>query len=399
MIDYETALTVEYAQKTLKPKVFLIEKSLGLIAAECFESHTFLPRFAMAAMDGFAVRSADLETASTKNPITLPIIASIAAGDDPKPVSTLGVMEIMTGANVLENYNAVVKIEDVAVEGKKAIFTKSTEPQNNIRKIGSDFVSGDKVIEKGEAITAFHIMAMAALGKKQIKAYPRPQVEIFSTGKEIIDDIGSSLTLSQSYNSSAFFLVAALKEIDNIVSYGGGVQDNQKLFEKKITASEADIIISTGAVSAGRYDFVENALRNLNAEIMFHRVKVRPAHPILYAKLGNGRHFFGLPGNPVSAIVGLRFFVMPLICHLQNAPLETPLKLKTDSPLHSTEMRVFQKAKFFATPNGERKFELLLGQESFKIQPLLKSNCWASWQGDIKNQTAEIYPLKPYGFN
>jgi molybdopterin molybdotransferase len=162
--------------------------------------------------------------------------------------------------------------------------------------------------------------------------------------------------------------------------YEGIIPDDADMFAAKvrILSARADIIVSTGAVSAGRHDFVAESLRRLGAEILFHKVAIRPGKPILLARLPGGTFYLGLPGNPVSAAVGLRFFLYPLLCSLsgisqendQPARLELPVKKKPG-------MRFFQKARFWTDDAGQGRVRILDGQESFKIRPMLEMNCWA----------------------
>ncbi len=412
MISYENAIKFLSKQAPLPSKEIPANQACGFIAAQDVTSDVHVPPFANSAMDGFAVRSLDLGNASNDNPVTLNVMGSTVAGDIPSGGKN-GAWEIMTGAAVPDGYDSVVRIEDVAINSKnegglarEIILTKPAPIKDNIRDAGEDFVPGTPIINRGEMITPFHIMSLAAVGQKNVMVAPKPNVVVFSTGKEIIDDADASLLPGQIYNSNGPYLMAALGELPVSANYGGLIPDTPEIFKKEIkqALTNNDIIISTGAVSAGRHDFIPEALRELGAEIIFHKVAIRPGKPILYARFPDGTHYFGLPGNPVSAAVGLRFFVIPLLNLLQGAPVETPIntRLLMPSPKKGN-LRFFRKAYVSVATGGKLQLDILKGQESFKIHPLVKANCWVVFKeeqsGNEVGEPIDIYPLTPGKWN
>ena len=222
-------------------------------------------------------------------------------------------------------------------------------------------------------------MALSTIGKKDITVYDQPKGIVFCTGNEVIDNANETLLTGQIRNSNGPYLVSEMREMNIETRYGGIIRDNSNVFEEKIRQAIAqnNIIISTGAVSAGKHDFIPDSLRRLGAKIRFHKVSIRPGKPILYAQFENGAHYFGLPGNPISAAVGYRFFVAPLARHIQGAQPETASLARLEHAYSKKHAHAFfAKAYFSMSDNLEPMVRILDGQESFKVHPMLKTNSW-----------------------
>lgn len=408
MISYLEALDILRRAEPFAPVQSPLLAATGQVSAQNVTSNVSVPPFDNSAMDGFAVRSADTLDAKEDNPVILPVSGSTVAGDQPSG-GTVGAWEIMTGAPVPEAYDAVVKIEDVTitaqdVQGRPATIclTRPVPTRNNIRRAGEDISPGDAILKTGTVITPHHIMALATIGCASISVARKPDITVFSTGKEIIDDVEASLQPGQIRNSNGPYLMAALAALPVHAKYGGVIADEPDVFEARMAdvLIQSDLIISTGAVSAGRHDFIPDSLRKLGAKIHFHKVGIRPGKPILYARFPDGTHYFGLPGNPVSAAVGLRFFAMPLLRHLQGLGKEMPVRANLTAPYRKKPgLRFFAKAHLATTEDGQLQVEILHGQESFKIQPLLKANGWAVLPETISDVDAgtmvDVFPLIP----
>lgn len=399
MISYEEALAILHAQEKLKMTALPVSEACGYTAAEDIKCDVLVPPFANSAMDGFAVRSADLRKATIENPIILELVGTTVAGDAPSSGAS-GAWEIMTGAPVPEGYDAVVKVEDTSAQNNRITFTEPVPMNHNIRKAGEDFIPGASIIKRGAIISPFHIMALATVGKRMIATSPKPKVTVFSTGKELVENAVSPLLPGQIRNSNGPYLMAALGELPVTSVYGGVIHDEPKIFEDKVkdALTTSDIIISSGAVSAGKHDFIPDSLKKLGAQILFHKVAIRPGKPVLYARFPNGAHYFGLPGNPISAAVGLRFFVTPLLRHIQGMSQERPITAKLLKASHKKKgLRFFRKAQVWVAADGALQLEILDGQESFKIHPMLSANCWASFaednQGGEPGDLIPVYPL------
>ena len=411
MITFEQAQSLIQKQDRLDPVRLPVNEACRHVSAEDIFSKVCIPPFNNSAMDGFALVSDDVGFASDDNPVRLQVAGSTAAGDKPltgKP----GAWEIMTGACLPEGYDAVVKIEDVKIvdatadgQPSEIIISKPVEKNANIRLAGEDYQVNDQIIACGTVITPFHLMSLISIGQVSISVFPKTTITVLSTGKELVEDAGTPLLPGQIRNSNGPYLMSVLKQMQVDAHYGGLIADQPGVFEDKVKQAlqSSGIIISTGAVSAGRHDFIPGSLAKLGAKILFHKVAIRPGKPILYAHLPNNTHYFGLPGNPVSAAIGLRFFVIPLIRRLQGLEGESALTTKLIKPyLKKRKLRYFLKAHTYVSKHGVLNTKLLSGQESFKVSTLRGTNCWATisenQSGQLQeNQEINIYPLLPGG--
>jgi len=421
MISYDEALKSIYNNSVqLDSQLVKVIDSLGFVCDEDLASPENVPSFNNSAMDGFAVKSDVVREASEHNPVVLYVEGSTAAGDALNKGSTgIGAWEIMTGGPVPEAYDSVIKIEDIEIleqdnndRPQKISIKTSSYIKQNIRNSGEDFKIGDVVIKAGEIIYPQHIMALSSLGISDIKVKKKPNISVISTGLELVDDLSVPLKSGQIRNSNAPYILSELSAMNIEANYAGTIHDDVEKFEETISElleGESNIIISTGAVSMGRYDFIPDSLRKLGAEILFHKVAIRPGKPVLFAKFNIGKdsnikYYFGLPGNPVSAAVGLRFFTYPLIRNLLNLPEEIAFNATISSRETKKQgFRFFRKAYLHSDSNGSLIVDILNGQESFKISPLLKANCWAMMPDNKtkidEGELLQIYPLNPVNIN
>ncbi len=417
MISFKDAKNIIFRQKQLSNTVLPIDECVGCVAGEDICSKVFVPSFINSAVDGFAVRSSDLLEASFNNKIELKVAGRTMAGDacaeDEEFLyesDGFGAWEIMTGACVPKGYDAVVPVEKVETSSlsdeKYPSVVSFQEPLNgqaNIRMPGEDYKPENLIVEKGHQITSASIMALSAVGQNTISVVSKPRVTLFSSGNEVISNGSLALQSGQIRDANGPYLKSALTENGMAkTKFAGILSDDIEQFKTTILneIDETDIFISTGGVSAGRHDFIPDALRDIGAEIQFHKVAIRPGKPILYASFSNGKHYFGLPGNPISAAVGLRFFVMPLLQHLQSMSSEAPLKARLSRRVTKNHnFHFFAKSKVSVTAEAELVVDILEGQESFKTHPLLEANCWAVFKENDyaldKGEVIDVYPLTP----
>lgn len=401
MISYHDALAIilKQAKQSATQKLPLLD-SLDKIAACDMQSAIPVPSFRNSAMDGFAVISSQLDAASEKNPVTLSVASAIAAGDDVATTDAAKAVQIMTGAAVPEPYDAVVPVEVVAHIGSEVTFTKPSRQGDHIRHAGEDVARGQCVLRKGERITPEIIMLLSAIGICEVEVMCLPRLHLISTGNEISDDYAVPLKGSQIYNSNAPYLLAAARQQGLEIQYEGIVRDEPALFEAKLIAmSEPAIIISTGAVSKGVWDFIPDSLKKLGATIHFHRVNIRPGKPVLFATLPNGSFYFGLPGNPISAAIGFTFFVMPLVRALQGTAQHVALTAKlADSFTKKGDFLQFLKAGLSVDAAGQLIADISQGQESFKISPMAANNAWVVLDASKSQWKAgDAVTVVPYG--
>jgi len=382
------------------------EECFGRVLASNILAPYSIPSFNNSAMDGYAVRYSDLANATESSPIKLKVESISAAGDlitdqqNTNHVLEKTACKIMTGAAVPHGYDAIIPVENTQLEQEHVACFSSPNKGAHIRTIGQDFEQGSLIAKQSEIINENHIMAFAALGIAEVEVVKKPSIALFSTGKELVDDVNVVLKPGQIRNSNKPYLLTYLKNKPVNVFNAGTNLDQVKEFEKSLTAqleSNTNIIISTGAVSMGDFDFIPSTIKKLGGEIIFHKTKIRPGKPILFAKFPNGTLYFGLPGNPISANIGLRFFVMHCLRKMLNQKSEKPLKAKinhTHTKKHS--FVGIQKANAYIDELGSQRIDILDGQESFKIQPLLSANGWAvlyedehSWD---QNELVSFYP-------
>lgn len=408
MISYNEALTkLTQSTQPLETEECSLFNALDRVIAETITAKEQIPSFNNSAMDGFAVRAEETKHASPQQPLNLQVISSIAAGENNirahyPPYSAV---EIMTGARVPDAYNAILRIEDALFDTANQTVT-THQPimhHENIRYIGEDFSIGNPIIHKGEMITAQHLMALAASGINNVQVKKQPRICVITTGKELTDDYSAPLPPGKIRNSNMIYLRSIFTTWGITVDDYSTLPDEREIFVQKIkslmnASNPPDIIITTGAVSVGKWDFIPSALSWLGADIIFHKVAIKPGKPILFAKL-NDTYIIGLPGNPMSMVVGVRFFIYPLLCALQQAALDQPLIAKLQTDISKPEaLRCFYKA-VLRIDNGLAKVDILEGQESFKISPLLVANCWAILEENSTTYRAsefiKIYPLQP----
>lgn len=243
-------------------------------------------------------------------------------------------------------------------------------------------------------------MLLSALGVAEVAVAKPPQVALINTGRELVDDPRQALASGQIRNSNGPFLAQRLVDAGAQLVLRQTVSDDADAFIASLQqalAAGAQVVLSTGAVSMGRYDFIPDALRVLGATVHFHKVAIRPGKPLLFASLPGGQLFFGLPGNPVSSAVGLRFFVEPVLRRMLGLPDEVPLRVPlTDDYRKRHPLRFHLKGELGVTANGRLQARVLPGQESFRIAPLARSNAWIVIDEVMRDLPAGA-PVSVYG--
>lgn len=408
MISYAEALAILTSSgRPLPRRVLPLSAAAGAVTADAVASRLSVPGFANAAMDGFVLQAAATRSASADNPVRLAIAGVIAAGD-PAPRSRDGMaFEILTGAPVPDGLDAVVPLEQATqadgAGGMPAtvLITTPLQPGQNIRQCGQDFQRGQTIVAAGTRLAPHHLMALAACGVDDLPVMPAPKVAVLTTGNELAFR-GAELGPGQIRDANSPYLRALLPLLGADLTMAVTATDRADELQTQLAAlaGKTDIVLTTGGVSAGRLDLLPAAVRELGGEILFHKVAIRPGKPLLLARLPDGALLFGLPGNPLAVAVGMRFFVIPALRALMGLPPETATPAITATAVRSRpELRFFAKARSGIDAGGCRRVELLPGQESFRIAPLLQANCWAivpEGAGEIPaGSTLETLPLYP----
>lgn len=381
------------------------EAALGRVLAEDIFSPVDLPPFDNTAMDGYALCCGGKVIAAGA---AFDVRGEQAAGDGECRVDGQGAWEIMTGARIPDGLDAVVPVEQIEVVTRDAAgratrirLMADVAPGQHVRRAGEDIAKDVLALAAGSWLAPQQLMLAAGLGIAGLPLRQRPKVALLCTGRELVDDPAQPLQPGQIRNSNGAFLAARLQAAGAAVVMRETVPDDSDAFKaalERALAAGAQMVISTGAVSMGRYDFIPPTLTALGAEILFHKVAMRPGKPLLFARLSGGQSYFGLPGNPVSSAVGLRFFVEPALRVVLGLPEETPWRLPLLQGMQKKPgFRLLQKARLQLAADGRLGVELLKGQESFKTQPLLAATVWAALPTEVADLPAgsfvEIYPL------
>ena len=389
MISYQNSRRIlNKAKIKIKNESILSINSLNRVSASNIYAKFNYPSGDNAAFDGYAINSNDTKNLNKNKSKAFKIIGSISAGKKPinKRINKYEAVEIMTGGIVPKGFDTIIPIEQVIVypdkkNQKSIIINKKINKYNHVRFAGSDYKKNELVIKKNTIILPNHILALKTLGITKINVKKKINILFFSTGNEI-----SNKDLIPDWkvrNSNSHYIQSLNNSFLFNFNNGGILRDNhQNIFKtkiKKILNSKIDILITSGAVSAGKYDYIPGIVKTLNLSYYFKSVAIRPGKPILFAKIqGKQKAIFGLPGNPMSSSACFRFFVYPFIANILGLELEKPVKavLKNDF-LKKKQFTRFAKSKLSTTKDGKIEVHILKGQESFRIKSFVKSNIWA----------------------
>ena len=303
-----------------------LESGLGRVLARDFYANINLPPFANSSMDGYALRAADLEGASPDNPVRLAVVMDIPAGASPeRPVGPGEAARIMTGAPLPDGADAVVPVEQTDANWNREapaalapILRVMTTLQTGdyVRPVGENVRAGQQVLAAGTRLRPQHLGMLAALGQAEVSVTRQPRVAIVSSGDEIID-VGETLAPGQIYDVNSYTIEGLVHELGGIPLRqpvaGDDLQQVRGMFDTAL-GQDPDLIISTAGVSVGAHDLVRDVLEELG-DLNFWRVNMRPGKPLAWGRV-RGLPFFGLPGNPVSAMVTFQVFVRPALQRL-----------------------------------------------------------------------------------
>ena len=341
-----------------------------------------------AAFDGFAINSKDTKNIKRNSNQQFKIIGTVAAGAKPfkKKIKKFDAVEIMTGGIIPKGFDTIIPIEQIVFypsrkNRKYILVNQKINKNNHIRFKGSDYKKNELVLKKNTIIQPNHILAFKTLGIKKINVKKKLNILFFSTGNEISNqDVIPDWKVR---NSNSHYIKNLNHNFLFNFKNGGILKDNhEKIFKSKINKmlkSNIDIIITSGAVSAGKFDFVPSVIKSFKLSNYFKSVAIRPGKPILFAKIKNNQKaIFGLPGNPMSSSACFRFFVYPYIENIFGLSKEKPIKaiLKNEF-IKKREFVRFVKSKLNTTKNGKLEVKILKGQESFRIKSFVQSNIWA----------------------
>jgi len=363
LISLEEALARIFEQiRPLDAEPVPLTAAAGRVIADDARSLVDLPPFASSAMDGFAVRSSD-------TPGRLPVVARIAAGvPAPRALEPGEAMGIATGGVVPDGADAVIPIEYV-VESDNGVEIEQTVSQgDNVRPRGSDVSAGDVVVSQGSRLGPAQVGALAAAGLVEVSAARRPRVVVLATGTELRRP-GEPLGPGEVYEANGVLLATAFAsagaDVETLPSVADDAASHRRALESGL---EADVLVTSGGVSVGPHDLVRGLLAELGVEEVFWGLAVKPGKPLAFGVRGSTL-VFGLPGNPVSSLVGAEVFVRPALLALQGATVPGPVYSAGSlaSAIRRNKQRdQFVRARSVPSATGV-VLEPIVGQESHMI--------------------------------
>lgn len=340
----------------LDTKIVSLEDSLGYVLAEPVVSSENLPPFANSSMDGYAVRAEDTTSAQPDKPLTLMSIMEIPAGVSPSGRLQAGqCARIMTGAPIPDGADAVIPVEDTDQIWDRTEKPQLPEPINfmrnakvgdNVRQVGENVREGDSVLSAGTILNPAEIGMLAALGVAEVSVIRSPKVVIISTGDELVG-INDPLQPGKIRDSNAYTIAALVKALDaepiRLPIAGDTLANVRSTFQQAVDL-HPDMVISSAGVSVGAADFVKDVLTEMGS-VNFWRINLRPGKPLAYGQLA-GVPFFGLPGNPVSAMVTFEVFVRPTLLKMAGRKYADALQdVIVDEDLKSDGRRSYLRVK------------------------------------------------------
>ncbi len=412
MNSYQSALLKLKKNKLLiKNEKISIKHSLNRISAADIFSSVDYPSSNNTAFDGFAVNSKETSFLSNKKNKKFKIIKILAAGDNPniKKVPKFSTIEVMTGAIIQRPFDTIIPVEQVSffpnkLKAKYIILNKKIKKNQFIRPAGSDFKKGNRVIKKGQFINPSHILALKTLGIDKILVKKKPSIIFYPTGNELSQM--KKIPKWKIRNSNSMYLEAFIKNLPINFKIKKILRDKDlKSFRKEIKKNiklDSDLVITSGAVSAGKFDFIPSVIKQFKLKSYFKGVAIRPGKPLMFAKFKNNTCFFGLPGNPISTVACFRFFVLPLLFESLDLVPEKPIIAKLrNNFLKKKNFTRFIKGKLTFSKKNFVMFQVFKGQESYKINPFTKSNAWGVFKHGVSSfkKGSYIQCYSSSGFN
>jgi molybdopterin molybdotransferase len=319
MIPIEEALErVLENTRPLPMESIAFTEAAGRLLREDVSSDIDMPPFPRSAVDGFALRSRDVESV----PAMLRVVGTVPAGSFPDfRVADGEAASIMTGAPVPEGADAVQMVEQTTRADDEVEVRESVRPGQNIAPRGSEVIASDTVLRAGTRLDPAAVAVLATVGKTRVSVGRRPDISVIATGDELVHP-SETPGPGQIRNSNGFSLMAQCAAVGAVPRYLGVARDSEhSLVELIQRGLEADVLLLSGGVSMGRFDLVEDVLGRLGVRILVESVRLKPGKPLVFGISEHGKLVFGLPGNPVSTMVTFELFVRTAIARLEGADL------------------------------------------------------------------------------
>ncbi len=316
-LPVEAAISrIRAAVPSLGAETVAVRDALGRVLAEPVIARYTHPAWRNSAMDGYVVYAADLRGASADTPVTLSVGGTIAAGDAPPSSIAPGTAwRIMTGAPVPDGIDTVVRVEDSDAGLTIVALRSDRDAGRNVRRRGEDFVEGQQLLSSGTELGAAHLGVAAGNGCTTLTVVRRPRVAILSSGNELVDvdQFDDVLAGRRIVNTNSYALAAAVTEAGGEPITLAVARDDPAAITERITSAPPfDVLLTCGGISVGAFDYTRDVVQRLGATLEFWRVRMRPGGPFGFGMLDQ-RPWFGLPGNPVSALVTFEVFVRPAL--------------------------------------------------------------------------------------
>ena len=379
LTDMDTALSLllSHARPVAQSEQVPLLAGLGRVLAEPLKSPIAVPAWDNSAMDGYALRSADLANTGNDAGARLRVTQRIPAGSVGQPLEPGTAARIFTGAPVPPGADCVVMQEDCAADGDWVTVSRTVAPGTNVRRAGEDIESGARIIGAGTRLGPQHLGLAASVGLAELSVYRRLRVAIFSSGDELANP-GEPLGPGQIYNSNRYTLAALVAAMGCEVIDLGIVPDTLEATSAALAdaATRADLILASGGVSVGEEDHVKPAVERLGS-LELWQIGMRPGKPLAFGHIG-GTPFIGSPGNPVSLFVTASLFARPFILTQQGvkgpvSPQTLTLRAGFDWP-NPDKRREFHRARVETGPDGEAEVQIHPSRSS----GVLSSVVWAN---------------------
>jgi molybdopterin molybdotransferase len=351
-----------------------IQHAHGRVLAAPLQARLTQPPFDASAMDGYAVRAADVR----ELPAQLTVTGEAAAGHPfSGSVGKGEAVRIFTGAPVPEGAEAVVIQENTERDGAHVIVRDGSPDREHIRRRGFDFKEGDTLLDAGRRLGPREVSLAAAMGHGEVSVRRPPRIAIISSGDELVEP-GSPLGPGQ-ITASNHLGIAALAEAAGAAPEQMGIaRDTTAALEACFAKADgADVIVTSGGASVGDHDLVGPVLKSRGMAFAFWNIAMRPGKPLMFGRLGTSR-ILGLPGNPVSSLVCSRLFLLPLIRALLGQPArkETPTQVRLAAPIEANGPREhYMRGILGPGPDGQPQVTPIRSQDSSLLSPLAQANC------------------------
>jgi molybdopterin molybdotransferase len=371
--------------RPLSPRPVPLPQASGLVLAEDLSTPADLPRFASSAMDGFAVRAAD----TTLAPVRLQVLGHALAGWPFAGEITSGAaVAIATGAAVPAGADAVAPVEIAEIDGGTVVIDRAVEPGRHVRAAGEDLLAGALVLPAGTILGPGQLAAVAAMGRNQLMAHPRPMVSVVPTGDEVRSP-GAALGPGQVHDAVSAPLGALLAELGAVADIRAVVPDDQAALAEAIhaAAGTADLILTIGGISVGERDLVRQLGGTI--DLVPIQVALRPGRPFAFGRV-TGVLLCGLPGNPAAALASFEELVRPVVLSLQGKPpslrptlratLTAPIKLRPGR-VHVVQCRIWWES-------GRLRAQPLVGRSTSSFSAMAAGNALAVIPADATDAPA-----------